>query len=72
MPNDNEESQNCKVVEKIPHTYNLSGKKLAELCGFKGVVIGLEADSFTIQTGDDKGKTAYKITVRTMERADQA
>jgi len=72
MPNDTEETTNCKVVEKIPHTYNLSGKKLAEMCRFKGVVIGLEAESFTIQNGNDKGKTAYKITVRTMERADQA
>lgn len=71
MP-DGENTEKCKVVEKIPHTYNMSGKKLAELCGFKGVVTSVRAEPFTIQNGDDKGKTGYKITVQTMERAEQS
>ena len=62
----------CKVVEKIPHVYNMTGKKLAEMCKFEGVVTSVEARSFTIQNGDDKGKTAYNITVETMERKEQA
>lgn len=56
------------IVEKIPHVYNMTGKELAVKCGFKGVVVGVYAESFTIQTGDDKGKTGYNIVVKTMER----
>lgn len=62
----------CKVVEKKPHTYVMTGKKLAEMCKFAGVVTSVDAESFTILTGDDKGKTGYRITVQTMERAEQA
>lgn len=58
------------IVEKIPHVYNMTGKELATKCGFKGVVVAVSAEPATIQTGDDKGKTMFNITVKTVERAE--
>lgn len=57
------------IQEKIPHTYTMSGKELAEKCGFKGVVTGLEAEPYTYKDEDSgKTKNAFRITARTMER----
>lgn len=58
------------VTEKIPHTYEFTGRELADALNLKGVVISISANSYQYEEKDSgKCKTAYKITVNTMERS---
>lgn len=61
------------VIEKIPHVYSLTGKKLAEMCKFKGIVTSVTSEKFAYcDKTDNTEKTGYKITVHTLEKAEQA
>lgn len=61
------------VIEKIPHTYVLTGKKLAEMCKFKGIVTSVNTERFSYcDKADQTEKTGYKIIINTLEKAEQA
>ena len=59
------------ITEKVPHTYELTSKELREKLGVEGVVTSIDVSPYEYRDKEDgKTKTAFKITIKTMERAE--
>ena len=58
------------AIEKQPHTYEITSKELREAFKFKGVVTRIDVCpvSYKDKDDDDKVKTAYNLSVQTMDK----